>query len=76
MCRGISLFFTSEIFRRHYPIFFSEQYWQCAGKNIGAAGGAVKKVVSTITSGVGTLIGGAAKAIGGMISMFASLFGW
>ena len=45
-------------------------------KNIGAAGGAVKKVVSTITSGVGTLIGGAAKAIGGMISMFASLFGW
>ncbi|HHK5574981.1 TPA: hypothetical protein ACQUH4_001758 [Neisseria cinerea] len=29
-------------------------------------------VVSTIASGVGTLIGGAAKAIGGMISTFAS----
>ena len=53
-----------------------QQYRQCAGENIGAAGGAVKEVVSTKASGVGTLIGGAAKAIGGMISMFASLFGW
>lgn len=82
--REVGLFFVSKIFRRHYPIFFSEQNRIFFIHSLPKACPPPKKgriglglgVVSTIASGVGTLIDSAAKTIRGAISTVASWFGW
>ena len=69
--REVGLFLTSKIFRRHYPIFFSEQNRICFIHRLSKAC-SLRSVPSSIGSALEKILGAAGGVVKEVVSTIAS----